>query len=87
MGLSSRELAQRAAMSPEFFDAVAQIAAGKLAPAPGGVLIWDGGTIVGAVGVSWDISDIDEACAIAAVQKCDLRPEPVSSVASVDHVP
>jgi uncharacterized protein GlcG (DUF336 family) len=55
---------------------------GRVIPAPGGVLLRDdGGTIVGAVGVSGDSSDVDEACAIAAAHRAGLHPEPAAAVA------
>lgn len=77
MGLSSRELGQRAQKQPTFFAALTTIAGGRLAPAAGGVLIRSAdGAIVGAVGVSGDVSDLDEACAIAGVVAAGLRPEP-----------
>jgi uncharacterized protein GlcG (DUF336 family) len=41
--------------------------------APGGVIIRDNdGKILGAVGVTGDVSDRDEACAIAGIQAVGL---------------
>ena len=38
----------------------------RVVPAAGGVLIRDAaGTVLGAVGISGDVSDKDEACAVA----------------------
>ena len=49
-----------------------QIADGKLAPFPGGVLIKNHeGKIVGAVGCSGATADQDEYCAMKAVQMID----------------
>ena len=46
-------------------------------PAPGGVLLRDqAGEIVGAVGVSGDNSDVDEAVGIAGAREAGLEPEP-----------
>ena len=45
---------------------------GKLVPTPGGVLIQKDGKNIGAVGVTGDKSDMDEACAIAAIEKLGL---------------
>ncbi|MDE1150149.1 MAG: heme-binding protein [Azospirillaceae bacterium] len=68
LGFGGRELAQRAAKMPAFFTAAIELADGKLVPVPGGVLIRDSqGHIVGAVGVTGDTSDNDEACAVAAL--------------------
>ncbi|MCC0049719.1 MAG: heme-binding protein, partial [Rhodobiaceae bacterium] len=44
------------------------LAGGKLVPVPGGVLIRKDGVIIGAVGITGDSSDNDEACAIAAIE-------------------
>ena len=40
---------------------------GKIVAVPGGVLVKDNGTIIGAVGVTGDTSDNDETCAIAGI--------------------
>lgn len=82
MGLNSRELARRSEVQPAFFHSLATVAQGRFAPAPGGVLIRDErGAVLGAVGVSGDVSDIDEACAIAGVIAAGLRPDPADPVA------
>lgn len=76
MGVGSRGLAKRLADNPgvqPFFTALAAVSEGRLVPVPGGVLIRDGGkTIVGAVGISGDVSDKDEACAIAGIAAAGL---------------
>ena len=41
---------------------------GSLVPVPGGVLIREDTNIIGAVGVTGDSSDNDEACAVAAIE-------------------
>jgi uncharacterized protein GlcG (DUF336 family) len=81
MGLNSRELARRSEMQPVFFGSLAGVTEGRFAPAPGGVLIRDeDGVLLGAVGVSGDTSDMDEACAIGGVSAAGLRPDPVDPV-------
>jgi len=46
-------------------------------PVPGGVLIQDGsGKLLGAVGISGDTSDNDEACAIAGIEAAGLKANP-----------
>lgn len=43
-------------------------------PAPGGVLIRNQtGEVLGAIGISGDLSDVDEQVAIRAVEALDLR--------------
>jgi uncharacterized protein GlcG (DUF336 family) len=76
MGLPSRELGRRAELVPHFFAALSVASEGRMAPVPGGVLIRSAGTLLGAVGVSGDTSDMDETCAIAAVLEAGLDPEP-----------
>ncbi|CUR56815.1 conserved hypothetical protein [metagenome] len=68
--LSSRALAERALQLPSFMAAVASLSDGGVIPAAGGVLLTDevSGTVVGAVGVSGDTSDNDEACIAAALE-------------------
>ena len=73
MGMGSRALFQRAQEQAYFIDAVNTIAKGALVPVPGGVLIMDGTTLLGAVGVSGDTSDNDEACAVTGIQAAGLK--------------
>ena len=76
MGMGSRALFQRAQEQAYFVDAVNSLAQGRLVPVPGGVLIQDGGTLLGAVGVSGDTSDNDEICAIAGIEAAGLKANP-----------
>src|SRR6266536_5660686 len=64
LGMGSRALFQRAQEQAYFIGAVNTLAQGRMVPVPGGVLILDGSTLLGAVGVSGDTSDNDEACAV-----------------------
>jgi uncharacterized protein GlcG (DUF336 family) len=76
-GIGSRALAKRAATSPHFIAAVTHAVGGSLIPVPGGVLIRDAGKqIIGAVGISGDNSDNDEAAAIAGVTAAGLVADP-----------
>jgi uncharacterized protein GlcG (DUF336 family) len=72
MGRSSRALEQLAKDRPHFMAAVIEASAGRLVPVPGGVLIKEGNAVVGAVGVSGDTSDNDEAAATAGIQAAGL---------------
>src|SRR5881409_1944307 len=63
LGMGSRALFQRAQEQAYFVNAVNVLAQGRLVPVPGGVLIQNGTTLLGAVGVSGDTSDNDEICA------------------------
>jgi len=73
LGFGCREIAKRAAAAPAFIGALSDMSAGKIVPVPGGVLIKDaGGAILGAVGISGDVSENDEACAVAGIKKAGL---------------
>lgn len=77
MGYGSRELAKRANAAPVFYSALFAISGGAMAPSPGGVLIRNAaGLVIGAVGISGDTGDADEACAIAGVLAAALSPDP-----------
>lgn len=72
LGLDSRALMTRAEQQPHFVAAVTH-AVGALVPVPGGVLVTDAnGSLLGAVGVSGDVSDNDEAAALAGVEAAGL---------------
>ena len=73
MGMGSRALFQRAQEQAYFINAVNTLAQGRLVPVPGGVLIQDGTTLLGAIGVSGDTSDNDEACAVAGIEAAGLK--------------
>jgi uncharacterized protein GlcG (DUF336 family) len=73
MGFGSRELHERATRQPMFITALTAVSHGRLVPGPGGVLIRDGaGDVIGAVGISGDTSDKDEACAVAGIEAARL---------------
>lgn len=68
VGVGSRWLDAQAASRPHFLEGLSGVSGGKIVPVPGGVLIKDKtGEILGAVGISGDVSDNDEACAIAGI--------------------
>ena len=73
LGMGSRSLGNRAEEQAYFVDAVGRMMDGDFIPVPGGVLIRNSaGAILGAVGISGDISDNDEAVAIAAIESVGL---------------
>jgi uncharacterized protein GlcG (DUF336 family) len=74
LGKGSRLLAQDAQQRPAFFAALNSLGQGSVVPVPGGVLIRDqDGSVLGAVGISGDLSDVDEQCAIRAIETQGLR--------------
>lgn len=73
LGVSSRTIAEMAADRPTFVAAAAAGAPQGLIPAPGGVILVDeAGSPIGAVGISGDTSDNDEACALAGIAAAGL---------------
>ena len=73
MGFGGREFARRAAANPAFIQALTAASGGRIIPVPGGVLIRDAaGEIVGAVGISGDTSENDEACAVYGIASAGL---------------
>ena len=77
MGFGGRELQRRAnKMSPLFFGALSDATGGRMIPVPGGVLVRDAtGAILGAVGISGDLSENDELCAVAGIAAASLVPD------------
>jgi uncharacterized protein GlcG (DUF336 family) len=76
MGFGNRELARRSANAPMFFNSLQAMSGGRIVPVPGGVLIRDdAGQVVGAVGVSGDVSDNDELCAVHGIAAAGLKPD------------
>jgi len=72
LGIGSRALMTRAEQQPSFIAAVTQ-SVGALVPVPGGVLVRDAdGALLGAVGVTGDTSDNDEAAALAGIGSAEL---------------
>jgi len=72
MGVGSRALWKRAEEQPYFIQSVNALAGGSLVPVPGGVLIRANGRVVGAVGITGDTSDNDEAAAVAGIEAVGL---------------
>jgi uncharacterized protein GlcG (DUF336 family) len=59
-----------------FGVALAAASNGRIIPVAGGVLILDAaGDVAGAVGVTGDSSDNDEACAVAGIEAAGLTPK------------
>ena len=77
LGMASRSIMGRAEQQPYFIAAVTSAVGGALVPVPGGVLVRDAdGDLLGAVGVTGDSSDNDEAAAIAGIEQAGLTAQP-----------
>lgn len=73
LGMGSRAIAKRAAEQAPFVAAVTHVAGGAMVPAAGGVLLRNAeGALLGAVGVSGDTSDNDEAAALVGIAAAGL---------------
>ncbi len=72
-GMGSRTLWKMAEERPTFIAAATAAVGGSLIAVPGGVLVRDAnGAIAGAVGVTGDNSDNDEAAAVAGIEAAGL---------------
>jgi len=77
LGMGSRAIAKRAAEQAFFIAAVSHVAGGALIPVAGGILIRDAdGALLGAVGLSGDTSDNDEAAGIMGIAAAELVADP-----------
>lgn len=77
LGMGSRSIFKRAKEQAFFVGAVSHVVGGSLVPVPGGVLIRDAaGVVVGAVGISGDTSENDEAAALAGITAAGLAGDP-----------
>ncbi len=77
LGMGSRSIMARAEQQAFFVAAVTSAVGGALVPVPGGVLVRDGtGDLLGAVGVTGDTSDHDEAAAVAGIEGAGLTAQP-----------
>jgi uncharacterized protein GlcG (DUF336 family) len=76
LGVSSRKVEELANKRPSFVAALGPILPQGVVPAPGGIiLVGADGASIGAVGVTGDTSDNDEACAIAGAAAAGLTPQ------------
>ncbi|MBB6122999.1 GlcG/HbpS family heme-binding protein [Sphingobium subterraneum] len=74
LGVSSRKIGEMALERPTFVNALSAIASAGVVPAAGGVIVAaENGDILGAIGVTGDLSDNDELCALAGAQAAGLR--------------
>jgi len=73
LGMSSRKVADMAAERPTFVATLAPLAPHGIVPAAGGVIVvGEGGRPIGAVGITGDTSDNDEACTLAGIAAAGL---------------
>lgn len=74
LGVSSRVIGEMALERPHFVASLQALGQGGLVPAAGGEIVrGPDGAILGAIGVTGDTSDNDEACALAAIASQGLE--------------
>ncbi|RVA67879.1 heme-binding protein, partial [Mesorhizobium sp. M7A.F.Ca.CA.001.08.1.1] len=62
---------------PHLVAGISDVSGGRVLPVVGGVLIRDkAGAVIGAVGISGDTSDNDEAAAIAGIEAAGFTADP-----------
>ncbi len=74
MGFDSREIYERAEKYPTFITSLTATSQGRIIPSPGGVLIFDGEQLIGAIGISGDTGASDELCAVAGIKATEFSP-------------
>ena len=73
VGMGSRWLNAQAETRPHFLEGLSNVSGGRIVAVPGGVLIRSAkGDIIGAVGITGDTSDNDEAAAVAGIESAGL---------------
>jgi uncharacterized protein GlcG (DUF336 family) len=75
LGFSTRDMQGFFESKPELnpaYYAFMGLANHRLVPSPGGVFIIRGESVIGAVGISGDLPDRDEDCAIAGIEAAGL---------------
>ena len=74
LGRSSRMVLQKANEKPVFMQSLAELSDGPMFLEGGGQLIRDAsGEVVGAVGVTGDVNEIDDLCAIDGIHAAGFR--------------
>ena len=74
LGVPSRVVGKMAEERPHFIASVRDLGEGGMVPAAGGIIICDDAdAVLGAIGVTGDTSDNDEACALAAIESVGLK--------------
>jgi uncharacterized protein GlcG (DUF336 family) len=73
---SSRQVLQKAKEKPAFMESLAELADGPLFLEGGGQLIRDrSGEIAGALGVTGDVNEVDDLCAMDGIRAAGFLPD------------
>lgn len=74
LGVSSRKIGEMAVERPTFIASLGPISQYGVVPAAGGVIVLGAENVaIGAVGITGDTSDNDEACALAGITAAGLK--------------
>jgi uncharacterized protein GlcG (DUF336 family) len=74
LGVSSKKIGEMAAERPSFVASLASMVPHGITPAAGGVIVvGDDGFAIGAVGITGDTSDNDEAAALVGIAAAGLK--------------
>ena len=77
LGMGGQAMMTRAEQQPYFVSAMNGLFGGRVVPVPGGVLVRGrNGGIVGAVGVSGDLSENDASAAVEGIDSAGFSAEP-----------
>ncbi len=73
LGISSRKIEELSHIRPGFVSSLDRVSRdGVIAAAGGVIIVGDDGLPIGAVGITGDTSDADEACALAGIAAAGL---------------
>jgi uncharacterized protein GlcG (DUF336 family) len=76
MGRSSRMVLQKAREKPLFMDSLTDLADGPMFLEAGAQLVREAsGEVVGALGVTGDVNEVDDLCAIDGIRAAGFKPE------------
>jgi uncharacterized protein GlcG (DUF336 family) len=81
---SSRQVLQKAREKPPFMDSLIELADGPIFLEAGGQLVRDkSGEIVGALGVTGDVNEVDDLCAMDGIRAAGFMPDDDFDAAAV----
>ena len=84
---SSRQVLAKAKEKPAFMQSLAELADGPLFLEAGGQLIRDpSGEIVGALGVTGDVNEVDDLCAMDGIRSAGFLPDEDFDAAAVKRL-
>lgn len=77
MGRSSKLVLQKSREKPIFMDVLRKMSDEQLFLEGGGQLILDqSGEVIGAVGITGDVNEMDDECAFAGIRSADFQTDP-----------